>query len=75
MESMKIVEWRYKHLLEIAKYIAQNYLIVYLDETWYDSHDTVKKRWTESSKESNLSAPVSKGKSVVIFHTGSAEGL
>ena len=30
-------------LLEIAKYSAQNYLMVYLDETWYDSHDTVKK--------------------------------
>ena len=33
MESMEIVAWRYKYLLEIAKYSAQNYLISYLDET------------------------------------------
>ena len=43
MENMKIVLWMYKYLLEIVKYRAQNYLIVYLDEAWYDSHDTVKK--------------------------------
>ena len=63
---MKIA-WMYKYLLEIAKNRAQNvYLIVYVDETWYDSHDTVKKIWTDSS-ESNLFAPVSKGKRFAIF--------
>ena len=53
----------------------QNYVIVYLDETWYISHINVKKIWTGSSKESNLSAPVSKGKRVAICHAGSAEGF
>ena len=72
---MEIAAWRYKYLLEIAKYRAQNYLIVYLDEAWYNSHDTVQKIWTDFSKESNLylSAPVSKGKTVVICHAGSAK--
>ena len=42
MESMKIIMWRYKYLLEIAKYRAQNCLIVYLDATWYDSRDLQK---------------------------------
>ena len=72
---METAAWRYKYLLEIAKYRAQNYLIVYLDETWYNSHDTVQKIWTDSSKESNLylSAPVSKGKTAVICHAGSAK--
>ena len=74
MGSMKFIAWRYKYLLEIVKYRAQNYAMVYLDEIWYDSHDTVKKIWTDS-KESNLSAPVSKGKKVVICHAGSAEGF
>lgn len=65
MESMKIA-WMYRYLLEIAKNRAQNYVIVYVDETWYDSHDTVKKIWTDSSV-SNLFAPVSKGKRFAIF--------
>ena len=34
-----------------------------------------KKIWTDSSKEPNLSAPVSKGKRVVICHAGSAKGF
>ena len=47
-ESMKIVVWRYKYLtVEIAKYRAPSYLIVYLDKTWFDSRDT-KKIWTDS---------------------------
>ena len=75
MESMKIVVWRYKHLIEITKYRAQNYLIVYLEETWYDSHDTEEKIWIDSSKESNLSVPVSKGKRVAICHAGLSEGF
>ena len=75
MESMTIVAWRYKYLLEIEKYRSQGYLIVYLDETWFDSHDTVKKIWTDCTKESALSAPVSKGKRVVICHAGSVKGF
>ena len=63
------------YLLEIAKCKAQNYLIVYLDETWYDSHNTVKKIWTDFFEESNLSAPVSKVKRIMICHTCSMEGF
>ena len=74
MESMKIIMWRYKYLLEIAKYRAQNCLIVYLDATWYDSHDTVKEVLTDSSKGSHLSAPVSEGKKK-ICPAGSDEGF
>ena len=62
MESMNIIMWRYKYLLEIAKYRAKNCLIVYLDATWYDPHDTVKEVLTDSSKGSHVSAPVSEGK-------------
>ena len=35
----------------------------------------MKKIWTDYSEESNLSAPVSKGKRAVIGHAGSAEGF
>ena len=67
----KSIYWK-----SITKYRAQDHLIVYLDETWYDLHDIVKEIWTDSSKEFNPPAPVSKGKSVVICLTGSAdEGL
>lgn len=35
----------------------------------------MNKIWTDSSKESNLSAPVSKGKRVLTCHAGSTEGF
>ena len=75
MESMKIVAWRYKCFPEIAKYRAQNYLNLDYLEIWYNSHDTLKKTWTDSSKESDLSAPVSKGKRAAICKAGSAVGF
>ena len=71
MGSMKIIMCRYKYLLEIAKYRAQNCLIVYLNATWYDSHDAVKEVLTDSSKVSHLSAPVSEGQKYIICQAGS----
>ena len=35
-KNMKTVAWKYKYLLEMVKYRAQNYLMAYLDKTWYD---------------------------------------
>ena len=75
MKNMEIVSWSYKYLLEIVKYRTQNYPIVYLDESWYDSHGTAKKMWYEFSKVSNLSAPVIKRKRVAICHVGRLEGF
>ena len=75
MENIEIMSWKYKYLLEIVKYKAQNYPIVYLDEFWQDSRDTVKKIWADSSKEFNLSSSVIKRKRVVICHAGSLEGF
>ena len=43
MESMEIVAWRCKYLLEIAKNRAQNCLIFCLDETYFSLKFSVSK--------------------------------
>lgn len=43
MESQKISEWRVNYLHQIKQFRDENRTIIYLDETWYDTHDTVKK--------------------------------
>ncbi|XP_050514129.1 uncharacterized protein LOC126889663 [Diabrotica virgifera virgifera] len=48
--------------------------IVYLDETWYDTHDTVKKSWTNNNKKCFNSVPPNKGKRIIILHCGGENG-
>ena len=68
MESPRIVPWRYRYLLQIKQYHLQGYLIVYLDETWFDSHNTARIIWSDKTTNCSTSGPFSKSKRVVICH-------
>ncbi|XP_050519440.1 uncharacterized protein LOC126893369 [Diabrotica virgifera virgifera] len=48
--------------------------IVYLDETWYDTHDTVKKGWKNNNKKCSVALPSNKGKRIIILHCGGENG-
>ena len=61
----RLVAWRYKYLINVHKYPEDGYLVVYLDETWFLSHDTVRMLWPDSTKSSSLSEPTLRGKRVV----------
>ncbi|KAJ8960934.1 hypothetical protein NQ318_020234 [Aromia moschata] len=65
MESRRIVEWRME---------AENRPIYYLDETWYDTHDTPRKGWTDGSKKCIVDLPSNKGTRLIILHCGSENG-
>ena len=52
--SPRLVAWWYKYLIEIDRYHSKGYLIVYVDETWSDLHDTVRKLWSNSSSKCYL---------------------
>jgi hypothetical protein len=45
MESCVISEWKAKYLREIQQIRADNIPVIYM-ETWYDTHETLKKGWT-----------------------------
>ena len=74
MESARIVAWRYQYLNKLNFYRKEGHLIIYLDETWYDTHDVVSKGWDDGSCSCCLHAPVSRGKRIMILHAGSTEG-
>lgn len=75
MESKRIVEWRCLYLEAIKKYRNENKPIYFLDETWYDTHDTAKKGWTDGTKNCQVTAlPPNKGTRLVILHCGSSDG-
>ncbi|CAH1108246.1 unnamed protein product [Psylliodes chrysocephalus] len=50
METRRIVNWRNSYLQKIREYKNESRPIYFLDETWYDSHDTAKKGWTNENK-------------------------
>lgn len=74
MESRRIVEWRHTYLEKIQLYRREQKPIYYLDETWYDTHDTAKKGWTDKSKHCNVDVPYNKGTRLIILHCGSENG-
>lgn len=74
MESKRISEWRTKYLYEIEKAREENKNIIYLDETWYDTHDTVKKGFVDGTRKCKIDVPPSRGKRIIILHAGSDKG-
>lgn len=75
MESQRLREWRHQYITAIQQYRSENRPIIYLDETWYDTHDTSKKGWIDASKHSTTKAPSNKGKRITILHAGSENGF
>ena len=67
--------WRYKYLINVHKYHEDGYLIVYLDKTWFVSHDAVLMLRSDSTKSSSLSEPPLRGKRVVKFHAGKSKSF
>lgn len=43
METSRLKKLRWDYVQQIRKYREKGRYIVYLDETWYDSHDVLKK--------------------------------
>lgn len=74
MESRRIVDLRNRYLEQITKYREEHRQIVYLDETWYDTHDTVRKGWTDGSRMCTPTMPANKGSRLIIVHCGGSEG-
>lgn len=75
MESKRLVVWRNEYLETLTKYRECGRPIYYLDETWYDTHATVKKGWADQNqRKCSVDVPSNKGKRISILHCGSSDG-
>ena len=75
MESQHLVNLRQEYLRKIKEYRESNRHIIYLDETWFDTHDVVQYGWVDETQNCSLNAPSSRGKRIIILHAGSENGL
>lgn len=74
MESHRLQKWRNEYITSIRKYRTEDRPIIYLDETWFDTHATPSKGWSDSSSRCQTKAPSNKGKRITILHAGSENG-
>ncbi|CAH1982636.1 unnamed protein product [Acanthoscelides obtectus] len=75
MESSRIVELRQEFLHKVKIYREQKRNLIYLDETWYDTHDVVQYGWVDDSNKCILNASCNRGKRIIILHAGSENGF
>ncbi|CAH2010623.1 unnamed protein product [Acanthoscelides obtectus] len=75
MKSSRIVELRQEFLHKVKIYREQKRNLIYLDETWYDTHDVVQYGWVDDSNKCILNAPCNRGKRIIILHAGSENGF
>ena len=75
MESPHIMAWQWEFLRKIRKLRAEGYTPVYVDETWFDSHETMSHLLSDGSKSCSLHGPVSRRKRIVIAHAGTSNGF
>ncbi|PSN46425.1 hypothetical protein C0J52_15361 [Blattella germanica] len=73
MESARIVTWMYSSLNRLNELRTAACPIIFIDETWYDTHDLVRKGWDDGICSCCLQAPSSRGKRIMILHVGSSD--
>ena len=71
---MNIRLYRISYLCFIIKYRKNNRVIIYLDESYIHAAHIVSYCWSDNAS-SGLKAPVSKGKGLIVVHTGSDNGF
>jgi hypothetical protein len=74
MESPRLKRARFEYIQQIRKYREEKRPIIFLDETWYDTHDVVKKGITDGSSNCVLNIPPSRGKRIIVLHAENKNG-
>lgn len=69
---IRLVRAEYLHKVRLARKAGKH--LVYLDETWYDTHEVAAKGWSDQSQKCLLKMPTNQGKRLIILHAGSSLG-
>lgn len=75
LDSPRLKIWRFEYLELLDKYRNTGYRIVYLDETWFDTHEVASKGWMDRSGNCVAEMPPSRGKRLIILHVGGEDGF
>ena len=75
MEQGHLQTWRRGFIRQIREARTSQKDVIYLDETWYNTGESVPKIWTDGSVGAQPTrAPIGKGERLIILHAGSCNG-
>ena len=66
----EIVEQRHKFLREIRKFRSEGRPLVFLDETWVNSHVAPERIWIDEDGSGGWKRPSGRGRRLIILHAG-----
>jgi hypothetical protein len=75
VERKDLVNKRIIFLRTIKQKRNEGYSIVYLDETWVDTHHTASHQWTSPNPSDARKIPLNKRQRFVILHAGCKTGF
>ena len=75
VERKDLVNKRITFLRTIKQKREEGYNIVYLDETWVDTHHTASYQWQPPNPNDARKLPINKGQRFVILHAGCKTGF
>jgi len=75
MDTERLRKMRAEYLAAIARHRAAGRPIVWLDETWIDTHDIPTHGWSDNTKKTAIDAPPSRGKRIIVLHAGGENGF
>ena len=74
-EQPRIIQQRHTYLRKVRKFRAEGRSLVYLDETWLNSHAAPERVWVDEADQSGgWRRPTGKGQRLIVLHAGSCEG-
>ena len=78
-EEPRIAKQRAEFLIRMRRNREENKKVIYLDETWMHTHDSIAQCWVEKDEVTGgtlggVSHPSGKGKRLIILHAGSEDG-
>ena len=69
-ERKEIIVQRHKFLRAIKKYRAEERPLIFLDETWANSHIAPERIWIDNDGKGGWKRPSGKGQRLIILHAG-----
>ena len=73
-EQHRIIAARHDYLRKIQTFRSDNRMIVYLDETWLNTHHIHERCWLDYDGRGGIRVPSGKGGRLIILHAGSEHG-
>ena len=73
-EQPRVIQQRHDYLRRMRRNRMEKRPVVYIDETWLNSHAAPERIWVDTDAVGGFRHPSGKGQRLIILHAGSVNG-